>query len=44
MFHDMFVRQSGLRRAQGTKNEILSREGRADPELGPDMFHDMFVH
>ena len=24
MFHDMFVHQSGLRRAQGTKNEILS--------------------
>ena len=25
LFHDMFVHQSGLRRAQGTKNEILSQ-------------------
>ena len=28
-FHDMFVHQSGLRRAQGTKNEILSHR---DPQ------------
>jgi len=30
MFHDVFVHWSGMRRAQGTKNETLT-----------DMFHDM---
>jgi hypothetical protein len=45
MFHGMFVYQSGLKREQGTKNEILALQ---DPQQVSkpkyDMFHDMFVH
>jgi hypothetical protein len=39
MFHDMFVYQSGLRRAQGTQKWINNRYFSRY-----DMFHDMFVY
>jgi hypothetical protein len=56
MFHDMLVHESGLRRAQGTKNAICFTICLCfticfticlfiSPDLdGHDMFHDMFVH